>query len=414
MKKMFIMAAMAVCATTAFAQDDLVKQAEKLAKSGDLKGAITTITPALTSDQTTNKAKAWNVLSSAHYDYYFKQFEQDQKNKIPGAEQVAIDEAGMNEAFIASFEAALKCDEYDRQPNEKGKVKTKFRSSNSNRFANMRVVLINAGQYYYNQKDYTTAVKAWKLYIDSASDPLFSETELGQDQYRGDICYYIGMGSYMNKDYATAIKYAKMAAEDPTKAADANEIILFAQKDGAKTKEDSLAYLQTVKEFHKQNPNEPRYFNLLVEYFNKSGKTEEMHAWISEEVALYPDNKMAWALKGENENNAGKTDDAIASYKKAIELDPTFVQVVFNLGVCMNTKAIELKDQLADKNSGGLTPANAEKVKAVLEEAKTYLLKVKDMDPNREKVNWVYPLYQIYYALGDTANASEMEKMLNQ
>ena len=48
-----------------------------------------------------------------------------------------------------------------------------------------------------------------------------------------------------------------------------------------------------------------------------------------------------------------------------------------------------------------LSAADAEKVKAIYTEAKTHLEKIKEADPNREKVNWAYTLYQVYYGLGD-------------
>ena len=122
---------------------------------------------------------------------------------------------------------------------------------------------------------------------------------------------------------------------------------------------------------------------------------------------------MAWALKGEVQMNDRQWDAAVESYKKAAEIDPEFVQVIFNAGVCLNSKAIDLKDELADKNTGGLTKANADKVKAILADAQVYLEKSKELDPFREKVNWAYPLYQIYYSLGDEAKANEMEKLVN-
>ena len=97
-----------------------------------------------------------------------------------------------------------------------------------------------------------------------------------------------------------------------------------------------------------------------------------------------------------------------------MEIDPNFTAVVFNIGTSLNSKAIEVKDKLADKNTGKLTVANVKKVNNILEEAKTYLLKAKELDPERKTVNWAYALYQVYYSLKDTANANAMEKLLNQ
>ena len=72
--------------------------------------------------------------------------------------------------------------------------------------------------------------------------------------------------AYQKKDYVSAVKYATMAAQDPEKAADANEIMLFSKKETLKDKADSLQYLNMLKDLRKENPNEDRYFSLLMDY----------------------------------------------------------------------------------------------------------------------------------------------------
>ncbi len=411
MKKVMMLAVLAVAATTAFAQDDLVKQAKKLCDKGELESAVTTLTPALTSDQTEDKAEAWNLMSDIQYQLFMKGQQVELENKTNNTAN-PYDTAAMHNAMVAALEAAMKCDEFDSKPNEKGKIKIRFREANGKKFMMSRPYVISAGLYAYNHNNVAEAIKDWKLYIDSAESPLFTGLDLSNDPYRADVCYYIGLAAYNQKDYATATKYAKIAAQDSAKAKEASDIILFAQKDGAKTKEDSLAYLATIKDLHTQYPSESRYYNLLMDYYSKPGRQAEMKKWTEEELAKDPNNKMTWALKGECEMNAGQWDDAVASYNKAAELDPTFVQVIFNSGVCLNSKAIQLKDSLADKSTGKLTVENANKVKAILADAKVYLEKSKELDPNREKVNWAYPLYQIYYQLGDKAKSAEMEALL--
>lgn len=411
MKKIMMMAVLAAIATTAFAQEALVKEAKKLSDKGEYAQAISTVTPALSNGTAEEKAAAYNLLSEVHYQIFMKNQQIMVENQVKKT-AVPYDTAAMNRAIAASLEAALKCDEFDRQPNEKGKVKLRFRDANGKRFQALRPNVINSGMYEYNHKNMPGAIKNWRLYIDSAEDPLFTGIDMTKDQYKSEICYYIGLAAYNSKDFATAKKYAAIAAEDPEKAKDANEILLFSQKDGAKTKEDSLAYLATIKDLHAKNPEEERYFNLLLDYYSKPGRSAEMKVWAEEEIARDANNKMAWALKGEVEMNNQQWDDAIASYKKAADIDPSFVQVVFNAGVCYNSKAIELKDKLADKRTGGLTPANAAKVKEVLADAKTNLERARQLDPEREKVNWAYPLYQIYYSLGDKEKSAEMEKLI--
>lgn len=413
MKKLMMMAVMAAAATTAFAQDDLVKQAQKLCDKGEFEEAIKVITPALTSDATTDKAAAWNTLNNIHYGNYSKIQQIKTENEIKKV-TAPYDTVGMNRSIVAAVEAALKCDEYDRQPNAKGKVKMRFRKANQTRYAVGRNGLIQAGLDEYNKKNLDDAQKAWMLYIDCVDDPLFTDVDMTKDEYRSEIAYFAGLVSYQKHDYPNAVKYAKIAAQDPKKTADANEILIFSQKESCKTREDSLAYVATLKELRKQNPDEDKYFNLLMEYYGKSGRKDELKQWAAEEIAANPNNKMAWALVGESDMNSGKWDDALVSYRKALEIDPGFVQIYFNSGVCLNSKAGDLRDELADKNTGGLTTANANKVKEILNEAKKYMEKARELDPDRNIVDWAYPLYQIYYSLGDNEKSAEMEKLLKK
>ena len=415
MKKMMMMAVIAATATTAFAQDALVKDAKKLMGKNEFDQAVQTLAPALTSSETTDKAAAWNLQGEILYAKYMDIQTEATKNQIE-KKNTPYDTLGLHNSVVGAWEAALKCDEFDMQPDEKGKVKLKYRQAAQNKYKNFGVALVQAGQYFYqNRKDNDMAFKAWSMYIDMKNTPIFADVaDFPKDPFFYDIAYYTAILAYQSHKYPEAEKYAKLTAEDASKAKEAQEILIFSKKESMKTKADSIAYVDMLKELHKQNPNEDRYFNLLMDYYTRANDMVALKTWAEEEIAMNDQNKMAWALKGEVLMNQSEWDAAVEAYKKAIELDPTFVQCFFNAGVCLNSKAIALKDQLADKNTGKLTNANADKVKAILNEAKGYMEKAKDLDPDCEKVKWAYPLYQIYYALGDKEKADEMEKLVNK
>ena len=109
--------------------------------------------------------------------------------------------------------------------------------------------------------------------------------------------------------------------------------------------------------------------------------------------------------------NQQKYDEAVASFKKTMEIDPNFIEVEYNIGASLVLKATTMKDQLSG-TTGRLTPADAEKVKAVYTEAQKYLEHVRSVDPDRKKVNWAYTLYQVYYGLGDATKTAEIEKLM--
>lgn len=411
MKKLMMMTMMAAASTMVFGQEDVVKSAKKLLDKGEVEQAIEAVQPALSNGSNEEKAAAWNLLSAA----YYKKFSDIQGKKLENQVKQTnepVDEAAMNDAVVKALDAAMKCDEFDIQPNEKGKVKPKFRSDNQKIWQNARLNCINAGQYDYNQKNYDAAFKAFAMYVDSGDSPLFTGLDMSQDQYKYEVAYFASLSAYQKKDYQNVIKYAQIAAQDTAKAKDATEILVFSKKESMKTKQDTLEYIQMLKDASQKFPADNRYSAWIGDYYLQSGSAQELGVWADGEIAKNPENKFAYTYKGESLRLQNKFDEAVECYKKAFEIDPTYVAAAYQAGVSLNSKAIAMKDELADKKTGMLTTTNADKVKAVLNDAKTYLEKVREADPNREQVNWAYALYQVYYSLGDTAKASELESIV--
>ncbi|MBO4812240.1 MAG: tetratricopeptide repeat protein [Prevotella sp.] len=402
MKKILTLALMAVAATTAFAQDNLVKEAKSLFTSGKLDEAAAKLAPALTSAETKDKAAAWNLLNDIKYKVYTNEFQ-----KFAMKQEFNTDR--MINALVEGFKAAEECEKYDSQPNEKGKVKIRFRKTNADRYANDRQWLYNGGVLQYQDKNMDGAIKAWGAYIESAKSPLFQEKVLPQDTLLSDATYNTALLAYQQKDYATAKKYAELATKYPDKEDDALNMKLFIQKETAQTKADSLEYLAELKKLHAAKPDKEQFFNLLQEYYSRANDQAALKEWALEETKINANNKMAWALLGEAEMNAENWDPAIEAFKKAADLDPSWIPVVFNTGVCLNSKAIALQDQLMDKKTMNITNANKEKVMDVLRQALVYLEKTRQLDPQQETTHWAYPLYRIYYSLNDKAKMAELE-----
>ena len=402
MKKIFMMALMAVAATTAFAQDNLVKEAKSLFSSGKLDEAAAKLAPALTSAETKDKAAAWNLMNDIKFKAY-----QDEFQKFALHQNYNTDR--MINSLVEGFNAAEECEKYDVQPNEKGKVKIRFRKSNATRYIQERQWMYNGGVLQYQAENKPGAIKAWGKYIESAKSPLFQEMTMPADTLLSDAAYNTALLAYQEKDYNTAKKYAEIATSFPDKEDDAINMKLFIQKETAQTKADSLAYLAELKRLHAAKPDKDQYFNLLQEYYSRANDDVALKAWALEETKINANNKMAWALLGEAEMNTEHWDEAIVAFKKAAEIDPTWIPVVFNTGVCLNSKAIALQDELMDKKTMNISKDNLEKVKAVLRDAQVYLEKTRELDPNHETTHWVYPLYRIYYTLGDKAKMAELE-----
>ena len=131
MKKLTMLALAAVFSASAFAQD-VYKQISKIK---DYKEAYNLLQSNLSNMSAEEKAKCYNALVDLAYDKVVKEQGTITSNQL--AEQMntgkvePYDTVGLYDAVMLALENGVTCDEFDMQPNEKGKVKPKFHKSNA-------------------------------------------------------------------------------------------------------------------------------------------------------------------------------------------------------------------------------------------------------------------------------------------
>lgn len=414
MKKLFIVALAMMVSCGAFAQDKVWKKALSTGEGGKTAEALEMIKPALESAETLDKAGAYNALARIYFKQFADQSSIEIMNKAKG-ETKPVDQVLMNTSIYEAFKAFLKSDEFDCQPDAKGKVKMKFRQEVSKTYFNQRPNLINAGQYFYSNKENDMAKKIWGLYLDTKNAPLFADHAAEPDQYAAQIAYYICFLAYQTEDYDCYKKYIGIALADPEQAKAAEEInVAMLQNHFVATKaaEDSIAFLKAAKAAHEKYPDVQRYFDVIARcYMNNN---DQLVKFMDEEIAKNPDAVLPYQYKGDIAMNNQKYDEAIDLFKKVVEKEADNVAANFNLGVCYYNKANTLKDELSDKKTGALTKVNADKVKVILADAQTYLEKARQLDPDQEICRWAYILGNTYYVRGETAKYDEVAKFIKK
>ena len=399
MKKIIFTALVAAFATTSFAQD-IVKQM----KGQSYSDAVSTLNAALSGLSAEQKAKGYNQLVEIGYPEADKAYQaitlaSVQKNKV---------EASAYTSIVNALNDAVKCDEFDNQPNDKGKVAPKFRKKNADRLATFRAVLINAANE--ETQDYDRKLALANAYINSSESPLFEEVlkKAGGDQYLGYAQFFAATAYYNKENWGKAAEYAEKALKCEDVKDNAEQFLVSALTKSLKTKSDTLTYIAKLKDI-----NADKYMAQMASLYNQIGEKSLSEKILNDAIAKDPNNKMAYAIKGENAMNEKNWDEAIKNFKKTVEIDPDFTAVWFNLGVCASSKGFDLNEQLSE--NGRITAENDAKVKDALKEAVVYYEKVRALDPNREKVsNWPYQLRMLYNALGETDKANEISKMLGE
>lgn len=356
------------------------------------------------------KAKAYNHLTKLALEKF------DKENAIQAANMAAVvakqpetpyDTLGFYEAAYNATMNGLECMKYDAEPNAKGAVKPKYTENLKMLIANTRMQLITAGNHYAGLGDQDGVLKYWGTFLDSDDNPIFAASKAQEAQFIGQVAYYSAQFANQAKQYERAEKYADIAMKDEAMREKAQTFKYAMAQRNLKTHEDSVKYVNTIKELYQREPDNEMAFGTLCNMYNELNMNAELKALIDDKLAKDPNNHTAWALKGQSLMNQNTTadnpnwDECIEAFKKAIEIDGTNPVILTYLGYSINSKAAQINGDRAAQ-------------KALYKEAMGYLERAKEIDPNRERANWAYPLYQCYYLVyaASDPRTLEMEKLL--
>lgn len=384
MKKFFIMAMLAVAATSTYAQD-----IKSVLKAKDYAEAQSQLNSCLSSLSNEEKAKAYNKLVELSMQKVNKEnstIVENQALQQMGQQAKPVDMQGFYTSLTNALNAAQECDKYDQMPNAKGKVSPKFHKKNQATLWTLRPQLINAGQDCLQKDDNKGALAYYAAYVESGNSSLFADMDKTKapDTYLGEVARVASVIAFQEKDMETANKYCDVALKDTASYKDALNLKMAMMQQQMKTKEDSVKCLKTFEELYANDKNNESIFTNLATLYGNLGMKAEQDKCIQERLAADPKCFVAWAVKGQAEMNASKWDEAIADFKKAIEIKPSALVLTW-MGYCNNNKAANLQD------------VNQQKV--LLAETEKYLEKAKELDPEQKEANWKYLLYNTYYVL---------------
>ena len=392
-------ALMMFATSTAFAADsDALKSILKSKNYAEAAAMLQSSVSQLASDA--ERAKAYNHLVQLAMEKFDKENNAELENMArvqtgKANEVTPYDTVGYYEAAYNALMNAIECDKYDYMPDAKGKVKPKFREGNLPRVANARIQLVNAGQREAQLGNEEGVLKYWGAFLDTEDSEFLSSIDKSNEAgFFGQVAYFTGL-------YANQAKQTDRALKDPEQAKEAQAQKFAISQSNLKTQADSLKFIDELKAFYAENPDNEAAFGTLCNLYSSMNKKSEVIELINDKIARNPNNYTAWALKGQTEMNEQNYTAAIESFKKAIDIDDTNAIVLTYLGFCMNNRAAEIEGDI---------PAQ----KALYKESMVYLEKAKSIDPDRQKANWAYPLYQCYY-INYSANdprTKELEEML--
>ena len=396
MKKLIVAAMLVLGATSAFAGDsDVLKAVMKAKTYAEAEALVKQNLGQFANDA--EKAKAYNKLVDLGMKVFNEQQTIQQTNQLMKKND-PVDENVMNEGAYNALMNAIECYKYDQLPNAKGKVAPKF-NGNATRVWGARQQLVNAGQTAAQNNKADEVLKYWGAFLDTDSEPLFASVDAKQKEaekeYIGQVALFAARYAYQAKDAARCEKYCDIAMTSEKEAKDALNLKLYVMKDGLKTKEDSLNYVNKLKDLYAKDPSNDVMLDGLNSMYSALKMEKEQTELLDAAIAKDPKNFVALANKGMMYIQKNDANNAIKCLKQALEAKPDNVVVMTYLGACYNSKAGEIQAVQGRK--------------VVYQEAIKILDKAKELDPEKAQANWGYTRYQAYYGYYGP-NAPETKK----
>ncbi len=207
--------------------------------------------------------------------------------------------------------------------------------------------------------------------------------------------------------FHTAQYYADRALADSSTAREAAEIRIQCMSALMATPVDSSRFLIACLELHHMEPSNPVFMRLLMNYFTAPSHHHEILDFANDEIRRDSTNQWVWVLRGEYRMRRGEWGAAIDDFGRAVAIDTTFTEAIYDIGVCRVGMAKALGDSI-EKSAGKPSRAQAEQLRARYAEALPFLERalpaLADPTPCEDL------LLQVYRATGQKQKARTLEE----
>ena len=391
------------------AQHQLLAQAKK-----DISGLTMTVDsynkafnkfkPALTNDETRNRAETWALANRIKIELYDKYMDNRRVGKN-------IDVKAMGHSLIDAYDYSINALHLDTihvldkkgQPvidkkTKRPKVRTKYSKDVVNRLVEHHDNYRIAGSELYNVKDWDGAYKAWDYYCQMAArtdDPRWAKA----DTVVAEVRYYQGIAAWQMTDTIDAVRLFSIARHSGYNHKEVYDYALVCLSDlGNEEEVVKLAW----EAFLKFGTSDPQYIRILINSYLSREDFSGANDLLDDALEANPNDDELLNLKGLVIESKESIYEAFPYYQRCIELNDSNASGLFNVGRYFYNKAMETR-----QNSRLYGKKLADLVNPIYREALPYLEKSYAINPNNPEL--VNALRDIYYKLGEADKLQSIE-----
>lgn len=416
MKKLLIMAMCLASAAGAFAQEDVLKNADRALKGEMPKYAeiSKSLRGAMADPTTSGQARTWFLAGKSG----FGQWDQALAALQLGSD---VDRKASGRALIDGYKFYLHALPLDTVVDAKGKIKTKYSKDIVKAIVAHYNDFYNAGAFLYESEDFTGAYEAWDIYT---SMPQMTDLlgklapEAPADTIMAQNLYNMGIFAYTAKMYPEATEAFYKATLYDYPGCDAfNNAIACAGMAGNNDRKFEIA----KEAFEKRGSENAGYIGEIINGYIDRKQFGNAMEWLDRAIAADGSNAQLYNAKGilvesqipedaSPEVVQKSNEEALELYKKAVELQPENGMWNYHYGRMLSNKGVRIVDASAELPASEYNKVLEQQVFPIYREAIIYLEKAIAADPDNTR--GALPLLRnIYYNLGDNENMQRIEAM---
>ena len=366
--------------------------------------AFNKLKPALTSDETRNRAEVWALANRIKVEQYDKYMDNRRVGK-------KIDAKAMGHTLIDAYDYSLNALKLDTihvldkkgepvidRKTRKPQVKTKYSKDVVNRLVEHHDDYRIVGSELYNIKDWDGAYKAWEYYCRMASRT-DDRRWIKPDSLVAEVRYYQGIAAWQKGDTIDAVRLFSIARHSGYNHKEAYDYALVCLSDlGNDAEVVKLAW----EAFVKFGTSDPQYIRILINDFIDREDFSGANDLIDDAMLANPNDDELLNLKGLVVESKEDIYQAFPYYQQCIELNDSNANGLFNVGRYFYNKAQETR-----QNSRIYGKKLADQVNPIYREALPYLEKSYAINPHNQDL--INALRDIYYKLGEADKLQAIE-----
>ena len=372
----------------------------------DKRGAKRLIDQAMKNSLNQDYDQTWLVAADIYQHFYYQ--ENTKSYSQP------YDTVGMYKLLTDWYRFAMKADSLQQIPNAKGKTSDEARKKHAKEIHRTMSDLIRGGIFYFNDhQDYTKAYEMFDSYFTVANHPMVKDLTEADSFYiknKPIYSYYPALAAYNLEEWENVLKYATVALDDEEVGETATEMIC----DAYGNLQDTVQWLETLKQGLIKYPTVDYYYGKLLNYYNLKNDMTELENFVKEMVEIDPEKAYNYYVLGYVAQQSKDYEKAIAQYQTAIDKDANLSDAYFNLGLCIMFQAQEYMDSKSnlDYRSSAYKKAVQEQ-KDYYKKALPYFTKYRELEPSATD-KWAIPLQTIYYQIDMSKELNEIEARMKE